>query len=83
MVCPTWCATWSAPPRLPWPRCWWRGIWYPRLVLVPALLMAFLMLCAQLAHVKVRNPFVKYVPSFLLLLLSLFVAAAHAGLIRA
>ena len=59
------------------------GIWYPRLVLVPALLMAFLMLCAQLAHVKVRNPFVKYVPSFLLLLLSLFVAAAHAGLIRA
>ena len=59
------------------------GIWYPQLVLVPALLMAFLMLCAQLAHVKVRNPFIKYVPSFLLLLLSLFVAAAHAGLIRA
>ena len=59
------------------------GIWYPQLVLIPALLMAFLMLCAQLAHVKVRNPFIKYVPSFLLLLLSLFVAAAHAGLIRA
>ena len=59
------------------------GIWYPQLVLVPALLMAFLMVCAQLAHVKVHNPLVKYVPSFLLLLLSLFVAAAHAGLIRA
>ena len=59
------------------------GIWYPQLVLVPALIMAFLMLCAQLAHVKVHNPLIKYVPSFLLLLLSLFVAAAHAGLIRA
>jgi hypothetical protein len=55
------------------------GIWYPGLVLVPALLMAFLMLCAQLAHIKVRNPWHKYVPSLLLLLLSLFVAAAHAG----
>lgn len=59
------------------------GIWYPQLVLVPALLMAGLMVCAQLAHIKVRNPFIKYVPSFLLLLLSLFVAAAHAGLINA
>ena len=43
--------------------------------------MAFLMLCAQLAHIKVRNPWHKYVPSFLLLLLSLFVAAAYAGMI--
>ncbi|RFP65764.1 hypothetical protein D0N36_07485 [Hymenobacter lapidiphilus] len=59
------------------------GIWYPQLVLVPALLMALLMVGAQLAHIKVRNPFIKYVPSFLLLLLSLFVAAAHAGLIGA
>ena len=57
------------------------GIWYPALVLVPALLMAFLMLCAQLAHIKVRNPWYKYVPSLVLLVLSLFVAAAHAGLL--
>ncbi|SET81633.1 DoxX family protein [Hymenobacter actinosclerus] len=59
------------------------GIWYPQLVLVPALLMAALMVGAQLAHIKVRNPFIKYVPSFVLLLLSLFVAAAHAGLVGA
>ncbi|GAA4009580.1 hypothetical protein GCM10022408_22120 [Hymenobacter fastidiosus] len=59
------------------------GIWFPALVLVPALLMAFLMLCAQLAHIKVKNPWPKYVPSLLLLVLSLFVAAAHAGLITA
>lgn len=57
------------------------GIWYPKLVLIPALIMAFLMLCAQLAHIKVHNPWYKYVPSFLLLLLSLFVAAAYAGVI--
>ena len=57
------------------------GIWFPQLVLVPALLMAFLMLGAQLAHLKVRNPWYKYVPSFVLLLLSLFVAAASAGVL--
>lgn len=59
------------------------GIWFPQLVLVPALTMAFLMICAQGAHIKSRNPWYKYVPSFLLLLLSLFVAAAHAGVISA
>ena len=56
------------------------GIWYPDLVVVPALLMAFLMLCAQIAHIKVRNPWHKHVPSFLLLL-SLFIAGAYAGVI--
>jgi hypothetical protein len=57
------------------------GIWYPTLVLVPALLMAGLMVCAQAAHLKVRNPWQKFVPSALLLILSLFVAGVHSGLI--
>jgi hypothetical protein len=57
------------------------GIFFKAVVLVSALLMAFLMVCAQIAHIKVQNPFIKYVPSFLLLLLSLFVAAVDAGLI--
>ena len=57
------------------------GIWYPDLVVIPALLMAGLMVCAQIAHIKVKNPFVKYVPSFILLMLSLFVAGVHSGLI--
>lgn len=57
------------------------GIWYPSLVLVPALTMAFLMLCAQGAHFSVRNPVHKYLPSLGLLLLSLFVAAVHAGIL--
>ncbi len=39
------------------------GIWYPSLVLVPALTMAFLMLCAQGAHFSVRSPAHKYLPS--------------------
>lgn len=57
------------------------GIWYPSLVLVPALLMALLMVGAQIAHFRAKNPWHKYVPSFVLLVLSLFVAAAHAGMI--
>jgi hypothetical protein len=32
------------------------GIWYPSLVLIPALVMAFLMLSAQYFHFKVNNP---------------------------
>ncbi|ASU34334.1 DoxX family protein [Mucilaginibacter xinganensis] len=57
------------------------GIWYPELVMIPALLMAVLMGCAQMAHIKVRNPWQKFVPSGILLLLSLFIAGVHAGVI--
>jgi len=55
------------------------GIWYPALVAGPALIMAFLMLCAQGAHLRVKNPWHKFVPSLVLLLLSLFVAGMHLG----
>lgn len=57
------------------------GIWYPSLVLVPALIMAFLMLCAQVAHFRVRHPWQKYLPSLVLLILSLFVAGVHLGML--
>ena len=57
------------------------GVYYPALVLIPALLMAGLMLCAQVAHIKAKNPFMKFVPSALLLILSLFVAGVSSGLI--
>lgn len=50
-------------------------------VVAASLVMAFLMLCAQAFHLKVRNPLKKYVPSALLLLLSLLIAAFHSGLI--
>jgi hypothetical protein len=57
------------------------GVWYPALVLVPALLMAGLMLCAQAAHIKVKNPLKKFIPSALLLILCLFVAGVSARII--
>jgi hypothetical protein len=57
------------------------GIFYKEVVFISALLMAFLMVCAQIAHIKVKNPLSKYLPSFLLLILSLFVAAVDYGLL--
>ena len=57
------------------------GIWFPSLVLVPALCMAFLMMSAQYFHFKVKNPLEKRAPSFLLLLLCLLIAAVSAQII--
>jgi hypothetical protein len=51
------------------------GIWYPALVLIPALLMALLMISAQYFHFKENNPFQKRIPALFLLSLCLFVAA--------
>lgn len=57
------------------------GIWYPSLVLIPALIMAFLMISAQYFHFKVKNPWQKKMPSLLLLLLCLFIAAVSLNVI--
>jgi len=57
------------------------GIWYPDLVLIPSLIIAFLMLSAQYFHFKVSNPWQKHIPSLLLLILSLFIAAVSLKLI--
>ena len=57
------------------------GIWYPGLVLIPALLIAFLMISAQFFHFKVGNPWKKHIPSLILLILSLFISAVSAKLI--
>ncbi|MBA3662568.1 MAG: DoxX family protein [Gammaproteobacteria bacterium] len=57
------------------------GIWYPSLVLIRALLMAFLMLSAQYFHFKVNNPWQKRMPSLFLLLLCLFIATVSLNLI--
>tara|TARA_B100001057_G_scaffold348034_1_gene349358 strand:- start:779 stop:1123 length:345 start_codon:yes stop_codon:yes gene_type:complete len=56
-------------------------LWYEVPVVSASLFMAFLMACAQGFHVRARNPFMKFVPSALLLILSLFVAGFHCGLI--
>lgn len=50
------------------------GIWYPALVFVSAVLMGLFMLSAQYFHFKVKNPFIKRLPSLVLLLLCAFIA---------
>ena len=57
------------------------GIWFNEVVVYASLSMAFFMLCAQASHLKVKNPIVKFIPSFVFLLMSLFVAAFNYGLI--
>ena len=57
------------------------GIWYPSLVLIPALIMAFLMISAQYFHFMVKNPWQKRMPSLFLLLLCLFIASVSLNLI--
>ncbi len=57
------------------------GIWYPDLVIVPGVLLAFFMLAAQYFHFKVGNPWQKRIPSLLLLILCLFIAAVSLKLI--
>ena len=47
------------------------------LVLIPALLIAGFMISAQYFHFKVNNPWPKRIPSLLLLLLCLFIAASY------
>lgn len=53
------------------------SIWYEELVLVPAAIMGFLMLSAQYFHFKVKNPFVKFLPSLGLLILSLLLVSSQ------
>lgn len=57
------------------------GIWYPSLILYPALLMAFLMVSAQYFHFKAGNSWQKRMPSLFLLILCLFIAAVSLKLV--
>ena len=50
------------------------GIWYPSLIPIPALLLAFLMVSAQHFHFKTGHTWQKHIPSFFLLILCLFIA---------
>jgi hypothetical protein len=50
------------------------GVWYSSLVLIPSILMGILMIGAQYFHFKISNPFIKHLPSLILLALSVFIA---------
>lgn len=50
------------------------GIWYPSLVFVSSVLMGLFMIAAQYFHFKANNPFIKRLPSLILLILCAFIA---------
>ncbi len=50
------------------------GIWYSSLVFIPAVLMGLFMVGAQYFHFKAKNPFIKHLPSLILLILCAFLA---------
>lgn len=50
------------------------GIWHPSLVFVSAVLMGLFMVAAQGFHFKIKNTFIKHLPSLILLTLCVFVA---------
>ncbi len=57
------------------------GIWYPDLVFVPAILMAMLMVAAQYFHFKAKHPLLYHIPSLILLILCVFIAAVSKNLL--
>ena len=50
------------------------GIWYPSLVCVSAILMGGFMFSAQCFHFKIKNTFIKHLPSLIFLGLCIFIA---------
>ena len=50
------------------------GIWFPVVLLPASLLMAFFMVSAQGFHFKIKNTFIKHLPSLILLVLCAFIA---------
>ena len=50
------------------------GIWHSSLVQIPAALMGLFMISAQYFHFKIKNPFIKHLPSLLLLILCAIIA---------
>jgi hypothetical protein len=50
------------------------GIWYSSLVQIPSILMGMFMIGAQYFHFKIKNPFIKHLPSLILLILSAIIA---------
>lgn len=57
------------------------GIWYPEFVLYAALGMAFFMLAAQYFQWSAGNPITQKLPSFILLVLSIFIALSSSEII--
>ncbi len=50
------------------------GIWYSPLVQFSSVLMGLFMISAQYFHFKIKNPFIKHLPSLMLLILCVIIA---------
>ena len=50
------------------------GVWQSSYVFISSILMGLFMIAAQYFHFKVKNPFVKHLPSLVLLILCAFIA---------
>jgi hypothetical protein len=57
------------------------GIWFPILIAIPAILMGFCMVAAQYYHFKIKNPFIKHLPSLMLLILCVFITLVSMNII--
>ena len=50
------------------------GVWHTSLVLISSLLMGFFMVVAQFFHFKIKNTYLKHLPSLILLILAITIA---------
>ena len=57
------------------------GIWHPSLIPISSILLGLFMLAAQYYHFKIRNSFVKYLPSSIFLILCVFIALVSMQII--
>lgn len=57
------------------------GIWYPSLTPIPSILMGLFMLAAQYFHFKIKNPFIKHLPSLFFLILCVFMTLVSFDII--
>ena len=57
------------------------GIWFPTLIGISAIIMGLFMVAAQFFHFKIKNPFIKHLPSLVLLILCIFIALVSMEII--
>lgn len=57
------------------------GIWYPSLIPVSSVFIGLFMLAAQYYHFKIRNSFIKHLPSSIFLILCVFIALVSMEII--
>lgn len=55
------------------------GIWFPDIIIIAAGVMGFFMIGAQFFHFKIKNSFIKHLPSLILLILCMFLVWATSS----